>query len=277
VLVFALASAATVATAYGAFLTKDLGRVLPMWQTIAPLYALNALCATPLLITGAWRAGRPDVWLLHGASVATMTVTTWAVFALLQRGSASAVATAQALSPAAVLLIAPLALGQAPSAAAVAATTLLVVGAVLPLRRVFSGLRGHEAVTLMLVAGTGTGLLTVLTAMLTTRHVGTGPIYVVRTAVAAAAFWVLVPPRDIGCRALPRLAVRSGTVSVGFVLTIAAVQHGGVLLVQCMLATTPLLVTALETVASRRRPSVATVLAGVVCSTGIALLATSSR
>ena len=184
-----------------------------------------------------------------------MTVTTWAVFALLQHGSASAVATAQALSPAAVLLIAPLALGQAPSAAAVAATTLLVV----------------------LVAGTGTGSLTVLTAMLTTRHVGPGPIYVVRTAVAAGVFWVLVPPRDIRCRALPRLAIRSGTVSIGFVLTIAAVQHGGVLLVQCLLSTTPLLVTALETVASRRRPSVATVVAGVVCSAGIALLATSSR
>lgn len=180
-------------------------------------------------------------------------------------------------SPAAVLLVAPLALGGTTTPAAAVGTAVLVVGALLPLRHVFNGLRVHEALLLMLVAGAGTGLLTVLTGKLATQQVGIGPIYVVRTAAAAGIFWLLYRPRDVRASSLPQLPVRSATVSTGFVLTIMAVQRGAVLLVQCLLATTPLLVAAMESAASRRRPSAAVVAAGLICSVGVAVLATGAK
>lgn len=130
----------------------------------------------------------------------------------------------------------------------------------------------QHAVGLMLIAGASTGLVTALTGALVARDTDIGEIYFVRTSAAAAIFWALQPPRDIRGREWPRLGARSALVSAGYLLTILSVQRGSVLLVQAVLATTPLLVTLMESATTRTSPPRTTVVAALACALGVFII-----
>lgn len=272
-LVVLLGLGGAVTTAVGIYLTKGLTEHLPIWQTVGPLLLLNAALVVPFALTTRWMIGEPEVLLLHLLSMAALVTSTACVFLLITRGEASAVATAQAISPAAALVAAPLVLGTALSAWAVPAVLLVIGGTLLPLQHAFDGMRPRSAVALMAVGGASAGVLTVFTAALMRLGVSVGETYVVRTVLASLVYIAVAPPRNIPASAVPALVTRSVFITVGFVLTIVAVKQGSPILVQAMLGTTPLVVALLELLHLGIRPSAHVVLGAAVAGLGVALLA----
>jgi len=273
VLVIVLSLAATLAGAIGTYLTKSISLRMPTWQAVGPLFAINALLVVPLIGLGpSWRTLDAQVALLHLTSTILLCATTACIFTLITRGRASGVAVGQALAPAGALVAAPLLLGVRPTPLTVLAVAALMLGSLIPLRRSFEGLSSLTTMSILLGLGIGTGLLTVLTAMLAERGVGLPETYIVRAGLAAVIYLVLVPPRDVRRRDIPPLAVRSTFVTASFLLTILAVQVGDVIVIQAILATLPLMVIGIEWARHRRRPDRAIVTGSLVASVGLLTL-----
>ncbi len=272
-LVIALSLAATFAGAVGTYLTKSISLRMPTWQAVGPLFAINALLVVPLIAFGPpWRTLDGPVALLHLASTALLCGTTACIFTLITRGRASGVAVGQALAPAGALVAAPLLLGSRPTVLTVVAVVALMLGSLIPLRRSFDGIGSTTTMAILLALGLGTGLLTVLTAMLAERGVGLPETYVVRAGFAAVGYLLVVPPRNVRLRDLPPLAVRSTFVTASFLLTILAVQVGDVVVIQAVLATLPLMVIVIEWARHRRRPDRAIVTGSLVACAGLVTL-----
>lgn len=265
VIFLALGSAAS--SAAGIFLTKSLAARFPIWQTIGPLFAINALLAAPLVaLGGPWQTGRLAVVEVHLISALLLIIATGAMFALITRSSASAVGVAQALSPAATLLVAPMLLVSPTSSAKWLAVLAVVAGGTWSLRKAFTGLSSSLAMVLMLAIAITGGLLTVLTRLLAEWGVGLTETYIVRAALAAAFFLVVAPPRDLSFRVIPMLTLRAFLITAGVLLGILAIQRGDVTLIQSVLATTPLFILLMESIAYRQAPQPSALAgAGVVC------------
>ena len=109
--------------------------------------------------------------------------------------------------------------------------------------------RGHGpsgVVVRVVGAASGNGLLTVATAMLAALAVGFVETYVVRTALAALVTLAMFPPRVCRFGAHPRLMFRSVLTTTSFVFIILGVQQGSPVVVQTLVATTPLFVLVAE-------------------------------
>jgi drug/metabolite transporter (DMT)-like permease len=117
-----------------------------------------------------------------------------------------------------------------------------------------------------------TGLLTVATKLLADEGVGVVETYVVRTGLAAVVMLAAIPPRGIPASGLPRFLIRSAAVSAYFVLVILAVQRGSPVVVQTLLALTPLLILAYESVRARRWPSALSVVGASLAFAGVAVV-----
>lgn len=272
-LVLVLALAATAAGALGTYLTKSISLRMPIWQAVGPLFAINALLVVPLIPFGApWRVLEPSILALHLISVVLLCGTTACIFTLITRGLASGVAVGQSLAPAATLIAAPILLGVTLQPLTVLAVFVLMLGALIPLRRSFVGIGSSGTVAILLALGLGTGLLTVLTAKLAVGGVGLPEIYFVRAALAAMVFLVIAPPTQVGLGDIPSLAIRSTFVTTSFLLTILAVQIGDVVVIQSVLATLPLMVIGIEWVRHQRRPDPAIVTGSLIAFTGLLLL-----
>lgn len=272
-LVIALAAGATVTGALGIYLTKSLTLRMPAWQTIAPLFAINALIVVPLIpFGGSWLFSDARVLALHVASIGLLCGSTACIFGLITRGRPSAVAIGQALSPASVLLIAPLVLGTSLKPMLAFGVVLLMLGALYPLRKSFEGLRSAVTLIILISMGVMVGLLTVVTAALADLGAGLPEIYFARTAGAAIIYAIAIPPISIHFADIPRLAVRSFFVTSSFLLTIMAIQRGSVIVIQSVLATMPLVVLLLEWVRYRHRPDRGVVLGAVVVAIGLFIL-----
>ncbi|MBU6146632.1 MAG: hypothetical protein KGP10_00500 [Actinomycetales bacterium] len=270
--VLALSIAATGAGATGLYLTKSLTLRLPPWQTVGPLFLLNGLWAAVLIPFGpTWLTFTPGVLLLHAASAVVLCGTTACVFALVVRGRPSGAAVGQALSPAGALLAAPILLGVTVSPLELLGAGVLMAGALIPLRRSFD-LGSTAAIGLLAGLGLGTGGLTVLSAMLFERGAGIAEIYIVRVAVAAVVYLILFWPRDLSRRDLPFLATRSFFITASFLLTIAAVGLGSVILIQSVLATLPLVVLIVEWLRQGSRPQPAVLVGSLIATGGLILL-----
>lgn len=244
---------AAAANAVASLLSKRLTRSLPARQLIGPLLACNALLLAPAAPFVPWTL-TPTIMGLHMASAVAIGVTSLAVWDLFDHGAASATATAQSLSPLPAALATALLLPQAfePLQGLVA---VVVVGAVLVgLADAFGTLGRRRTALTVLLAATGTGLLTVLGRLLLDQGVGIVETYVVRTTLAAAFFLVVVPPRDIPLREAPRLALRALWITAHFVLVLLAVERASPAVVQTATATAPLLVLGYESLTERRWP-----------------------
>jgi drug/metabolite transporter (DMT)-like permease len=278
VIVLALSVAATLAGAIGTYLTKSISLRMPTWQAVGPLFAINALLVVPLIPFGpAWQIADPAVLGLHLVSVVLLVGSTACIFMLITRGRPSGVAVGQALAPAATLVAGPLLLGSSLQPLTLLAVIALMLGSLIPLRRSFSGLGSGSTVAVLLALGAGTGLLTVITAMLARQGVGLPETYVVRAALAALVYLAIAPPRAVRISDLPALAVRSTFVTASFLFTILAVQTGDVVVVQSVLATLPLMVIVLEWRRQRSRPDPAIVTGSLVAFGGLVLLLAVSR
>lgn len=272
-LILALAAGATLTGALGTYLTKSLALRMPVWQAIAPLFAINALLVAPLIpFAGSWHLDDPQVLALHAVSIALLCGSTACIFGLITRGRPSAVAVGQALSPGSVLIAAPLILGESLSMTVVGCVALLMFGALYPLRRSFQGLRSASTLAILVAMGSMVGLLTVATAALAGLGVGLPETYFVRTAGASLVYLAFAPPRALRLSDIPPLAVRSTFVTSSFLLTILAVQRGNVITIQSILATMPLVVLLIEWIRRREVPERGVLVGAVVAAVGLFIL-----
>lgn len=253
-----------------ALINKGLTDRYPARQLIGVLYVTNCLVLLPFapFVTWHWSA---EVWLLHGISVALMVGTAICVWDLFASGAASSTTTASALSPIAAVLATALLLPATISAGQVAAAVLVPIAVLWALQGAF-GAMGRLGVTVrVLGAAAGNGWLTVASALLAAEGVGVVETYVVRTALAAIVCILLFPPRHIPFRATPRLLFRSLLTTISFVCILLGVQQGSPVVVQTLVATTPLFVLAAESWRTRSRPPRRAVVAASLVVAGVAL------
>lgn len=265
-----LALAATVVLAGSSRMTKYLAGSFPHLQLVGPLLLLNSALVVPFAAVVHWHLTTP-ILLLHLASAATLVVGSFCMFELFSQGSAAAVAVGQAMTPLPALGFSVLLLASPVTTTQAIGGIVVTVAALAALGPVFGRLsRGRAVVTVALAAALN-GLLVVLTKLLSDRGAALPEIYVARTAVAGVVSCLIVPPRHIPLRALPRLTFRSALQTVYFVLLIAAIERGSPATVQTIVATTPILLLATDALVHRQRPPVRLAVAAVGVVAGVAL------
>ena len=264
---------AAMASAAGQVLTKDFVDRLPARQLIGPLFALNALLVLPGAPFVAWHFS-PRIVLLHALSALVLGVGTVFVFDLFVHGTASATTAALAISPVPTALVAAaLGLGVVSPLQGLACTiVLLAVVAALPGAFVAMG-RRRALVAIVMVSMTN-GMVTILSRLLADEGAGTVEIDLTRTAACAAVFLALYPPREIPVRTAPLLALRAAFISAQFVLIIEAVRRGSPAVVQTMVATSPLIALAFESIRSPgQRPSPRVLVCSLIVLAGVGVVA----
>jgi drug/metabolite transporter (DMT)-like permease len=191
---------------------------------------------------------------------------------MFDAGAASATTTAQALSPIAAAVGAALLIPGSVSVTQVVAAFIVVVGVTWALRDAFVGLGRRGSVVRILIAASATGLLTVATRLLADAGVGVVETYVVRTGVAAGVMLLAIPPRGIPATGIPRLLLRSLAVSSYFVLVILAVQQGSPVVVQTLVAITPLIIIGYESLRARAWPPARSLVGAGLVVVGVAVV-----
>lgn len=262
---------AAFANAGQALISKDLTYRAPARQLIGALYAANALVLLPFAPFAPW-VWSPAIVGLHLLSVACMIVTAICVWDLLDHGAASATTTATAMSPIPAALAATLVLPSVLEPVHVVAAIVVVAGVLLGLSDAFARLGRWGRGWRIVGAATGSGVLTVLSRLLGDQGAGVVETYVVRAAFAALVCVALFPPRDVARSDIPRLLGRSVVVTTYFVFVIVGAQTGSPVVVQTLVATTPLFVLAAESVRHRTAPAPRAVAAAAVVVGGVALV-----
>jgi drug/metabolite transporter (DMT)-like permease len=264
---------AAVVLAASSRMTKHLAGSFPHRQLVGPLLLLNCLLVVPLGLVSSWHEDA-TIFLLQAVSAATLVVGSFCIFDLFSQGSAAAVAVGQAITPVPalafsfLLLAAPITVWQASGDIVVSAAVLLALGPV------FGQLSRRRAAATVALAAALNGLLVVLTKLLTDRGVGVAEIYVTRTALAGIAACLLVPPREIPVGAIPQLTFRSALQTGYFLLLILAVERGSPATVQTLVATTPIMLLALDVAVQRERPPLRLTAAALGVVAGVALAVT---
>ncbi len=254
-----------------AVISKELTYRAPARQLIGVLYLANALVLLPFAPFAVW-VWSPTIVGLHLVSVALMVVTAICVWDLFDHGSASATTTATAMSPVPTALAAAVVLPGAVHPIQVVAAFVVVIGVLVALADAFAGL-GHWGRTWRIIgAATGTGLLTVASTLLGDQGVGVVETYVVRTSLAAIICIAVFPPRDVARADIPRLLGRSVVVTTYFVFVILGAQTGSPVVVQTMVATTPLMILLFESIRRRTMPAARAVVAATIVAVGVALI-----
>jgi drug/metabolite transporter (DMT)-like permease len=263
---------ASVTNAVQAVINKGLTDRFPARQLIGVLYLLN--CAV-LLPFAPWVAPwhlDAEVLLLHAISVALMAVTALCVWDLFDKGAASATTTATALSPIPAASATALLLPGSLHPVQVVAAVVVVGGVLWALQGAFVDIGRRGTVGRVLGAAIGTGLLTVASRLLADRGVGVVETYVVRTGICAGLFIALIPPRNVPLSAAPRLVVRSLLVTISFVAIILGVAAGSPVVVQTLVATTPLFALAIESWQTRVAPHGRAMAAAGLVTGGVAVM-----
>lgn len=261
---------AAMANAAQALMSKELTRRAPARQLIGVLYLGNALVLLPAspFVSWYWSA---EIVVLHLASVACMVLAATCVWDLLAHGSASSTTIATALSPVPTAIGAALLVPSSVGPAQIVIAFVTVVVVLMSLDGAFGALGRHGALARVGGAAIGTGLLTVLSRLLGDLGVGVVETYVVRTALAAAIFISVIPPRDIPIAEVPRLLGRSIVVTTYFVFVILGAQLGNPVVVQMVVATSPLFAMAGESLRARRWPDMRSLGGGVAVAIGVGL------
>jgi drug/metabolite transporter (DMT)-like permease len=262
---------AAIANAGQALLSKELTTRAPARQLIGVLYLANALVLLPFapFVTWVWN---PAVVGLQVVSVGLMVLTAICVWDLFDHGAASATTTATAMSPIPTALAAAVFLPEVIEPVQVVAAVIVVAGVLLALADAFSGLGRWGRSWRIVGAAIGTGLLTVVSTLLGQQGSGVVETYVVRTALAAVVCLALFPPRDVARSDVPRLLGRSVVVTTYFVFVIIGAQTGSPVVVQTLVATTPLVVLAVEAFQRGTPPPVRSVVAAGIVIAGVALI-----
>lgn len=263
---------AALSTAIGLMMTKSITTRMPVWQVVGPLFFLNALLVTPAIPFGPrWQVPTVEVVLLHAVST-VLLIAGGVCIPADHPGRASSVSVGRAVSPVSVLFIAPILIGTVESPWLVIGALVVMIGALVPLRREFDGLSSAVTIALLAFLGLAEGTVTVLTAALALEGVGLPEIYIVRTVIAGIFFTALFPPRDLRLADLKPLSTRAVFVTAGYVFTILGVRDGDVIPVQSLWATAPLLVIFLEWLRYRIRPHTGALIGAAVVAIGVFVL-----
>jgi len=262
---------AALANAGQALISKELTYRSPARQLIGVLYVGNALVVLPFAPFTTW-VWSPTIIGLHLVSVALMVFTAICVWDLLDRGAASATTTATAMSPIPAALAVAIVLPGSFDPLQLVAAMVVVVGVLVALGDAFAGLDRWGRIWRIVGAATGAGLLTVVARLLGDQGVGLIETYLVRTAIAAFVCIAMFPPRDVARTDIPRLLGRSVVVTTYFVLVILGAQAGSPVVVQTLVATTPLFVLAAESVIRRSAPPARALAAAAIVAAGVTLL-----
>lgn len=262
---------AAIANAWQALVSKGLTRRYPARQLIGVLFLCNALTLLPFAPFVAWHTGG-QVLLLHGVSVVIMVVTAIAIWDMFDRGAASSTTTASALSPLAAVLFAALLLPGVVGATQVIAAIAVSAGVLWALSGAFGPVGRWWVLWRVLVTACGQGLLVVVTRMQADLGLGVVETYVVRCGLAALVTLAMFPPRDVPWSAAPRLVGRSLLITSSYVLVILGVQQGSPVVIQTLVATTPLLVLGVESWRSGQRPPARMVGAACLVIAGVIVI-----
>jgi len=244
---------AALANASQALVSKRLTLHYPARQLIGVLFALNCLVMLPFAPFVPWHWSAETI-VLHLVSAALMVITAVAIWDMFDRGAASSTTTASALSPIAAAFFAAILLPGVLVPAQVLAALLVTGGVLWALGGAFGDVGRWWIAWRVIAAAGGHGLLVVVTKLQADLHVGVVETYVVRTGLAAVVTLLLFVPREVPLSSAPRLFIRSLLVTASFVLVILGVQQGSPVVVQTLVATTPLFVLAAESYRTRTRP-----------------------
>ena len=235
-------------------LSKGLTMRYPARPIIGVLLLMNCFLLLPFGPFVEWHWS-PQIAGLHLVSAMLLAVSSVAVWDMFDAGAASATMTAQALSPLAAAVGAAILIPGTVSFGQMVAAVVVVAGVTWALQGAFAGLGHRGSAVRILLAASGVGMLTVVTRMLADEGAGVVETYVVRTGLAAVVLLLAIPPRGVPRSATPRLLMRSVTVTTYFVLVILAVQQGSPVVVQTLVAITPLLILGWESIRSRTWPA----------------------
>ena len=245
--------AALVNTGQG-LISKDLTNRYPARPMVGVLLAMNCLLLLWLAPFVDW-VWSPTIIAIHIAAALLLVASSVPVWDLFDSGAASATLTAQAMSPLAAVVAVAIFIPGTTSVGQVIAAIVVVIGVTWALQDAFRGLGRSGTSIRVVLAAIGAGGMTVTARMLADEGVGVVETYVVRTGLAAITMLLLIPPRGVPRTAIPQLLLRSVVVTIYFTTVIIAVQDGSPVVVQTMLAISPLLALGVESFRSRTWPS----------------------
>ena len=267
------ASSAALAFAFGTFFTKGVTLRISIFKAIGPLFLLNGLFAVPFLGTGpSWKLITGPVPYLHLIAALSSGVVAYILFSMVAKSTASVSSVAPAMAPAVVLLLSPLFLSTSISLVQVALVLALMAITLYPLRNSITGINSSKTILFMLIAALGNGAVTIIAKLLANEGVGMPETFIARQVIAGLAFVILFPPIGLKFRDFFELVRRSFFMALGWMTSITAIQKGSPLVVQTFLATIPITVILIETVAYRKRPDRAVILSAILTAVGIAAL-----
>jgi drug/metabolite transporter (DMT)-like permease len=266
-----LALFAAIANASQALVSKRLTLRYPARQLIGVLFAWNCLVMLPFAPFVPWHWGT-DAIVLHVASAILLVITAIAIWDMFDRGAASSTTTASALSPVAAAVFAAVLLPGTLGATDVIAAVVVTVGVLWALSGAFGEVGRWWVLWRVLAAASGHGLLAIVTRMQADIGIGVVETYVVRTALAAFVTLALFRPRDVPLSSMPVLIGRSLLITLSWVLIILAIQQGSPVVVQTLVATTPLFVLAAESWRTRTPPPARVLGAALLVVAGVAII-----
>ena len=267
------ASSAALAFAFGTFFTKGVTLRISIFKAIGPLFLLNGLFAIPFIGTGpSWKLLSGPVPYLHLIAALSSGVVAYILFSMVAKSTASVSSVAPAMAPAVVLLLSPLFLSTSISLVQVALVLALMAITLYPLRNSITGINSSKTILFMLIAALGNGAVTIIAKLLANEGVGMPETFIARQVIAGLAFVILFPPIGLKFRDFFELVRRSFFMAIGWMTSITAIQKGSPLVVQTFLATIPITVILIETVAYRKRPDRAVIISAILTAVGIAAL-----
>lgn len=267
------ASAAALAFAFGTFFTKGVTLRISIFRAIGPLFLLNAVFAIPFLSTGpSWKLISGPVPYLHLIAALSSGLVAYILFSMVAKSTASVSSVAPAMAPAVVLLLSPVFLSTAISITQIFLVLFLMAITLYPLRNSITGLNSSKTIAFMLIAALGNGAVTIIAKLLANEGVGMPETFIARQVIAGLAFVILFPPIGLKFRDFFELVRRSFFMAIGWMTSITAIQNGSPLVVQTFLATIPITVILIETVAYRKRPDNAVIISAILAACGIAAL-----
>lgn len=267
------ASCAALAFAFGTFFTKGVTLRISIFRAIGPLFLLNGLFAIPFIGSGpTWKVITGPVPYLHLIAALASGVVAYVLFSMVAKSTASVSSVAPAMAPAVVLLLSPVFLSTDITLTQIFLVLFLMAITLYPLRNSISGLNSSKTIAFMIIAALGNGAVTIIAKLLANEDVGMPETFTVRQLIAGLAFTILFPPFGLKFRDFYELVRRSFFMAIGWMTSITAIQNGSPLVVQTFLATIPITVILIETVAYRKRPDRAVVISAVLTACGIAAL-----
>ena len=273
---YLFAIAGTLAFAFGTFFTKGVTLRISIFKAIGPLFLLNAVFAIPFITTGpSWKLVTGSVPYLHIISSIASGILAYVIFSMISKSTASVSSVAPAMAPIVVLLLSPIFLSTSITFAQILLVTFLMGITLYPLRNSISGLNSVKTYAFILVAALGNGVVAVISKLLAQEGVGMPETFVVRQILSGLAFIIIFPPIGLKFRDFYELFRRSMFMAIGHMTTIEAIQKGSPLVVQTFMATIPITVIVIETVAYKKRPEKAIIISSILTVLGIAVLSLS--